>query len=200
MTTFDNIKLRGNADFNKDGDLENHNGKDLVLFYGDYCGHCVKFKPVFSDAALMYGKSAGFSRVSLPDIDKTFREKLSKFGYKIGGIPALYGYYNGGNPQLFGGDRSPKAIKDFIDSLGSRSSVAQQRPSYKKKRGSGNRGGSAARTTKFIFLKPTKKNTQAKRATAIKVTKRVTKPEKSIETTRVVTRSMAARMLQNLTL
>lgn len=95
----------------------------LVLFYADWCPHCIKFKPTWSKMSnsLDESKTRGGKRVRMMnfDCDKEPNKPLAN-KYGIDGYPTIkvITMENGKESvEDYDGERTEAAIKQFVDSL-----------------------------------------------------------------------------------
>jgi len=93
-------------------DLESQlgQGKKLVLFYADWCGHCKTLKPIWDDASTQVNTDdKRMIKVNCgegSDADKKLMEK-----YSIDGYPTIILFVDG-NPTPYSGKRNKE---DFIE-------------------------------------------------------------------------------------
>jgi len=93
-------------------DLESQigQGKKLVLFYADWCGHCKKIKPIWDETAKEMNKDDNkMIKVNCgesTDSDKKIMEK-----YSIDGYPTIILFVDG-KPTPYSGKRNKE---DFIE-------------------------------------------------------------------------------------
>jgi thiol-disulfide isomerase/thioredoxin len=67
-------------------------GKQLVLFYADWCGHCKKLKPVWDETALELGDK---KMIEVPVGGGTPEEKKLMKDYNVNGFPTIIIFENG---------------------------------------------------------------------------------------------------------
>lgn len=95
-----------------DLDEETKSGKQLVLFYADWCGHCKKIKPVWEEAAAeINDKDKKMLKVNCGGGSKKEKEIMEK--YNIDGYPTIILFKNG-KPSPYEGARNKDA---FIEAL-----------------------------------------------------------------------------------
>ena len=97
-----------------DLDEETKSGKQLVLFYADWCGHCKKIKPVWEEAASEINdkdKHKKMLKVNCGGGSEKEKEIMEK--YKIDGYPTIILFTNG-KPSQYEGARNKDA---FIEAL-----------------------------------------------------------------------------------
>lgn len=82
----------------------------LVFFYAPWCGHCTKFKPVYSKLAQRY---AGQSNLVFAQIDATTND-LSK-DFDVTGFPTIYIVPTDNQPVKYEGNREFDDLVQFID-------------------------------------------------------------------------------------
>lgn len=130
---FNRLPSLANEDFLDNGNLVRRNGKDIVMFYADYCGFCRDLKPLYVEAAYALRNKARFHKVDLQSLSPELQRRLRNFKYEIKGIPALYGFTNGSQPVLFNRPKTIEAISAFIDEIPqSGDQQRQQRPRYSR--------------------------------------------------------------------
>jgi thiol-disulfide isomerase/thioredoxin len=90
-------------------------GKKLVLFYADWCGHCNKIKPIWEEAANHVNKNKNnenkMIKVNCGEGSNKDQEIMKK--YKIDGYPTIIKFING-TPQVYNGDRDADSFKDIF--------------------------------------------------------------------------------------
>jgi len=78
----------------------------FVLFFADWCGHCMNLKPEY----IKFADAAQFIKIYALDSDKneTLLEKFNspKSPVKISGFPTIWLYSNGKPYKQYNGDRS----------------------------------------------------------------------------------------------
>ena len=95
-----------------DLDEETKTGKQLVLFYADWCGHCKKIKPVWDEAANeIKDKDKKMLKVNCGGGSEKEKEIMEK--YNIDGYPTIILFTNG-KPSPYEGARNKDA---FIEAL-----------------------------------------------------------------------------------
>lgn len=97
-----------------DLDEETKSGKQLVLFYADWCGHCKKIKPVWDEAADEINdkdKNKKMLKVNCGGGSEKEKDIMEK--YKIDGYPTIILFKNG-KPSPYEGARNKDA---FIEAL-----------------------------------------------------------------------------------
>ena len=91
---------------------ETQSGKQLVLFYADWCGHCKKIKPIWEEAASeIKDKDKKMLKVNCGGGSEKEKEIMEK--YKIDGYPTIILFKNG-KPSQYEGARNKDA---FIEAL-----------------------------------------------------------------------------------
>ena len=94
-------------------DTEIKNGKKLVLFYADWCGHCKKLKPEWdetSDKMNVNEKKMLKINCSKQD-DEQVNDLMSE--YKVKGYPTII-LFNNGKPTHYEGERTAEAFKEAL--------------------------------------------------------------------------------------
>jgi protein disulfide-isomerase-like protein len=97
-----------------DLDEETKKGKQLVLFYADWCGHCKKIKPVWDETADEINdkdKNKKMLKVNCGGGSEKEKEIMEK--YNIDGYPTIILFTNG-KPSPYEGARNKHA---FIEAL-----------------------------------------------------------------------------------
>jgi len=97
-------------------DLENEikNGKKLVLFYADWCGHCKKIKPTWDETAKEVNagkKTPKMLKVNCGDDNDESKKLMKK--YDINGYPTILLFVNG-RPMPYDGERTEEG---FLNAL-----------------------------------------------------------------------------------
>lgn len=97
-------------------DLENEikNGKKLVLFYADWCGHCKKLKPTWDETAKEVNagkKTPKMLKVNCGDDNDESKKLMKK--YDINGYPTILLFVNG-RPTPYDGERTEEG---FLNAL-----------------------------------------------------------------------------------
>jgi thiol-disulfide isomerase/thioredoxin len=95
----------------KTDDLEDQlkEGKKVVLFYADWCGHCTKFKPTWDEAAKKVNKEEKrMIKVNCGEGTKKDKEIMDK--YDIDGYPTIV-IFEDGEPKKYNGERT---VEDLL--------------------------------------------------------------------------------------
>jgi thiol-disulfide isomerase/thioredoxin len=86
--------------------------KKLVLFYANWCGHCTKIKPLWTEAAEKANNdSKRMLMVNVGEDDPAQKELIKK--YKIDGFPTIL-VFQDGKPQPYNGTRD---VDSFLSAL-----------------------------------------------------------------------------------
>ena len=94
---------------------EVQNGKKLVLFYADWCGHCKRFKPDWDDLSKEMNKDdKKMVKVNLGGDDSKNEEIMAK--YNVDGFPTVALLNNGNLQQVYQGERTKSGLKEFMTS------------------------------------------------------------------------------------
>jgi protein disulfide-isomerase-like protein len=83
-------------------------GKKLVLFYADWCGHCKKVKPEWEKAASDAKGKGNMIKINCGDKDEKSSELMSK--YNVEGFPTII-IFDNGTPTEYNGGRK---AEDFL--------------------------------------------------------------------------------------
>jgi len=81
----------------------------IVLFYGEWCGHCKQFKPVWNEFEKITNRE-------FINVIKTNSEQLMT-KYDIQGIPVVKYFDNKGGIIEYNGERSVNGLADFINQI-----------------------------------------------------------------------------------
>ena len=76
MFSGSNVKEVRISDFDDRGNLPNHKGKSLVLFYATWCGHCQHFKPTFMELAKNSG--VNYLAFDMSEPNEMTKNKMNK--------------------------------------------------------------------------------------------------------------------------
>lgn len=98
----------------EDLDNEIQNGKKLVLFYADWCGHCKNLKPTWDETAKEINsdrKKPKMLKVNCGDDNDESKKLMKK--YDINGYPTIILFVNG-RPTPYDGERTQEG---FIEAL-----------------------------------------------------------------------------------
>jgi len=97
---------------NIDLDNETKSGKQLVLFYADWCGHCKKIKPEWDQATTeIKDKDKKMLKINCGGGSEKEKELMEK--YNIDGYPTII-LFKDGKPSPYEGARNKDA---FIEAL-----------------------------------------------------------------------------------
>jgi len=94
----------------KSGELEDQiaDGKKVVLFYADWCGHCKKLKPDWDDAAKEMNKDE-IVMIKVNCGEGTKEDKAIMEKYDIDGYPTII-IFEDGTPSKYEGKRSKEDL------------------------------------------------------------------------------------------
>ena len=96
------------------------NGRVCVLFYADWCGHCQRFKPEWSQCKEMHQKQQNNS-YKLADIESAaldaLKGKMSDMPslVDVSGFPTISMYDNGKKTADYNGERTADALMTFLN-------------------------------------------------------------------------------------
>jgi protein disulfide-isomerase-like protein len=92
-------------------DLEDHikEGKKVVLFYADWCGHCTNFKPTWDKASKQINKEEKrMIKVNCGENTKKDKQIMKK--YEVDGYPTII-IFEDGKPKKYNGERN---VEDLL--------------------------------------------------------------------------------------
>ncbi len=81
----------------------------IVLFYGEWCGHCKQFKPIWNEFEKITNKE-------FINVIKTDSEQLMT-KYDIQGVPTIKYFDNKGRIIEYNGERSVNGLSDFVNQI-----------------------------------------------------------------------------------
>ena len=84
-------------------------GKKLVLFYADWCGHCKKVKPIWDDAAKTVNKEDENKMIKINCGGDSEEEKEIMKKYNIDGYPTILIFENG-KPTMYDDERTKESF------------------------------------------------------------------------------------------
>ena len=88
------------------------NGKKLVWFYADWCGHCKKMEKEWDTASKnVDGKMI---KINLGDNENKQQQEISK-KYNIQGFPTILLLDNGEKKETYSGERTSSAFENFCN-------------------------------------------------------------------------------------
>ena len=94
----------------KSGDLEEEiaDGKKVVLFYADWCGHCKEFKPVWDETAKEVNKDEK-KMIKVNCGEGTIEDKKIMEKYQVDGYPTII-IFEDGKPKKYDGKRTKEDL------------------------------------------------------------------------------------------
>lgn len=96
--------------------FESGEGRTLMIFKAEWCGHCQKAMPEFKklmDASPLTLKSGEKVTVRMLDADAD-KDAISAVGYKVRGYPTLL-IQKGKEFTEYPGERTHQAVMDFLE-------------------------------------------------------------------------------------
>jgi protein disulfide-isomerase-like protein len=98
----------------KSGDLEEDiaDGKKVVLFYADWCGHCKEFKPVWDETAKEVNKDEK-KMIKVNCGEGTIEDKKIMEKYQVDGYPTII-IFEDGKPKKYDGKRTKEDLLAVI--------------------------------------------------------------------------------------
>ena len=98
----------------KSGDLEEEiaDGKKVVLFYADWCGHCKEFKPVWDETAKEVNKDEK-KMIKVNCGEGTIEDKKIMEKYQVDGYPTII-IFEDGKPKKYDGKRTKEDLLAVI--------------------------------------------------------------------------------------
>ena len=87
-------------------------GKQAVLFYADWCGHCKKLKPIWDETAKEINVD-GTKMIKVNCGDGTDSDKKTMEKYSIDGYPTII-IFNDGEPTPYTGKRTKDDLKEIF--------------------------------------------------------------------------------------
>lgn len=85
---------------------------DILLFKAEWCGHCVKFKPIWDTLSKTYEKDFNFKTYDADKEQKIFEK------YKVSSFPTILVEHNN-NIVPYEGDRTVDDMVNFFKELAS---------------------------------------------------------------------------------
>ncbi len=102
--------------FDHEGNIKDPNYKNVILnimFFADWCGHCVRAKPIFHNIAEMNMLNSSFATVDCSDRNEHYPnvKNICK------GYPTFVKYKNGKREKTYEGSSSdPESLFQFLSS------------------------------------------------------------------------------------
>lgn len=94
------VKMLNKSNFDSHGNLKNSKGLCTVMFYADWCGHCKRAKPVYSEISKMV-----CCQFSTSAVDCVKQKELTET-MKIKGYPTFLQFEDGKLKRQFDGNSS----------------------------------------------------------------------------------------------
>ena len=82
---------------------------DIILFKGEYCGHCKRFMPVWNTLNKYYVNDSRYNFLTY-DAEKN-KDIFNQ--YKIDGVPTIY-VLKGNDKKMYDGPRDLDSLKSFL--------------------------------------------------------------------------------------
>lgn len=160
-------------------DVDNHNvvenfnakfknGKWVVLYYANWCGHCKNFMPEWDKY-----KTTNNLPVKCASVESSVMDKLQSKP-NIDGFPTIKMYDNMQEIAQFDGERTATSLKSFVDNI--LSSRDNNLPYYSKKN---NSDDANIMHINVKNVRKTKKTKNTKKAKTTKKTKKINKVKKT---------------------
>ena len=97
-------------------DIDYGTGKNLVLFYADWCGHCKNIKPVWDSASKkISNENVKMVKVNCGEDNSKHTQIVEK--YNIQGFPTIKLLNNGKVEEDYNGGRSVNDLVKFVNGL-----------------------------------------------------------------------------------
>jgi len=89
--------------------LNNKNGKNMLLVYADWCGHCKTLKPIWREASSEMNKDSQKMFMVNCGGDSDDEKKIMK-DYSVDGFPTILIFNNGVYEKTYSGGRTKEEI------------------------------------------------------------------------------------------
>lgn len=89
--------------------LNNKNGKNMLLVYADWCGHCKSLKPIWAQASSEINKESQKMFMVNCGGDSDNEKKIMK-DYSIDGFPTILIFNNGKYVKNYSGERTKEGL------------------------------------------------------------------------------------------
>ena len=89
--------------------LNNKNGKNMLLVYADWCGHCKTLKPIWGEASSEMNKDSQKMFMVNCGGDSADEKKIMK-DYSVDGFPTILIFNNGVYEKTYAGGRTKEEI------------------------------------------------------------------------------------------
>ena len=114
----DNIVMLKKGDFDDELNLKK-DGKVIILYFANWCGHCNHLKPDYQKLA---DSAKGFSVVAVDaDDNDGLIEMIQSMGdnaeYDVRGFPTIVSYNNGKYFSTYGASNDGKQFRSFEDMM-----------------------------------------------------------------------------------
>lgn len=97
-------------------DIDYGTGKNLVLFYADWCGHCKNIKPVWDSASKkISNENVKMIKVNCGEDNSKHTQIVEK--YNIQGFPTIKLLNNGKVEEDYNGGRGVNDLVNFVNGL-----------------------------------------------------------------------------------
>lgn len=133
----------------------------IVMFYGDFCGHCTKIKPMIMKQFLPYMRENHKNTIfAMVNVGEEGYSKINGYGKEINGIPTImYFSPNQANRKEYNpkGERTFETLKEFAKDAHKQVGGKRKKPHTKRSRKSNRRKKYSRKNNKTRRQKRNKK-------------------------------------------